>query len=401
MAAVHLSPKVASLKPSASIAARQRVRELQAAGVDVVDFTAGEPDFGTPANIVEAAIAAMRDGDTHYVASAGTPALKAAIVQKFQRENNLAYEAENIIVGSGAKQLIFDAFAATLSPGDEVVIPSPCWVSYPDMTKINDGVPVVLRFGAEDGFKMTAEALERAITPQTRWLILNSPNNPSGAVFAAEEMSAITDVLKRHPHVWVMSDDIYEHVIYDGSKLINPVQAAPELADRALIINGVSKAYAMTGWRIGYAAGPKPLIDAMTKLIGQTTTCASSVSQAASVAALDGPQDFVIRAAGIYRQRRDRMHELLSGVPGLSCELPAGAFYLYPSVAGLIGKTVGGKALKSDLDVASFLLNEAHVAVVDGSSYGLSPHVRLSFATSLDEIERGCERILRACERLF
>jgi aspartate aminotransferase len=398
---VLLSERVAKLKPSASIAARKKVTELQAAGRRIIDFTIGEPDLDTPPHIVDAAIKAMRGGDTHYTITAGIPALRNAICDKLRRDNGVDFAAANIVVGCGAKQLIFEAFAATLSAGDEVVIPAPYWVSYPDMAGMNDGKPVIVPCQEDTGFKLTPAALEKAITPRTRWLVLNSPNNPTGAVYSAADLGALAAVLARHPHVWVLTDDIYEHLVYDGVRHANPVAVAPELASRTLIVNGVSKAYAMTGWRIGYAAGPQDLIEAIVKVLGQSTTCASSISQWAAVAALDGDQRCVREAAEIYRQRRDRIVELLQGVPGLRVAKPAGAFYLYPSVAGLIGKkTPEGIVLANDLDVSLYLLDRASVAVLDGAAYGLSPYLRLSFATSLAVIEEGCAAIRASCEEL-
>jgi aspartate aminotransferase len=399
---VMLSERVAKLKPSASIAAKKKVTELQVAGRKIIDFTIGEPDLDTPAHIIEAGMKAMGGGDTHYTPAAGIPALRAAVCAKLRRDNGLDYRPENVVVGCGAKQLIFEAFAATLKAGDEVVIPAPYWVSYPDMVEMNDGRPVRMSCPEGVGFKLTPAALEQAITPKTRWVVLNSPNNPTGAVYSAADLAALAAVLARHPHVWVLTDDIYEHLVYDGVRHTNPVQVAPELASRTLIVNGVSKAYAMTGWRIGYAAGPKDLVDAIVKILGQSTTCASSISQVAAATALEGDQACVRAAADIYRERRDRIVGLLQGVPGLRVTKPAGAFYLYPSVAGLIGrKTPDGAILNSDLDVSLYLLDQANVAVLDGAAYGLSPYLRLSFATSLDVIEDGCAAIRAACEALF
>jgi aspartate aminotransferase len=399
---VRLAERVTNLKPSASIAAKKKVTELQAAGREIIDFTLGEPDFDTPSHIVDAAIVAMRSGDTHYTETTGTPALRVAICAKLKRENALHYGPENVVVGCGAKQLIFEALAATLSRGDEVIVPAPYWVSYPDIVRLNDGSPVIVECGDNVAFRLTPDALEAAITPQTRWVILNSPNNPTGAVYSRDEIKGLTDVLARHPHAWVMTDDIYEHLVYDGHRQVNPIAVDPSLAERTLIINGLSKAYAMTGWRVGYAVGPKDLVDAIAKLLGQSTTCASSVSQAAAVAALDGDQSAVRKATALYRERRDRMIQLLDGTPGLRTMKPAGAFYLYPSVAGLIGrKTPAGQILKTDLDVSLYLLDAANVAVLDGTAYGLSPYLRLSFATSLPVIEEGCARIRKACEALF
>ncbi|OWJ79700.1 pyridoxal phosphate-dependent aminotransferase [Haematobacter genomosp. 1] len=398
---VQLAQRVIALKPSASIAAKQKVSEMQAAGQKIIDLTIGEPDLDTPAHIVDAAIRAMTSGDTHYTLTPGTAALRNAVAAKLKRDNGLDYTVAEVVVGSGAKQLIFEAFAATLDEGDEVIVPAPYWVSYPDIAAIHGGRPVIVNCTESDGFKLTAAALEAAITPRTKWLVLNSPNNPTGAIYSREELGALAEVLRRHPRVWVMTDEIYEHLIYDGNEAVTPVQVAPDLKNRALIINGVSKAYAMTGFRVGYAAGPAPLIAAIAKLISQSTTCASSVSQAAAAAALSGDQSCVREIADIFHQRRDRMVELLAAAPGLSVRKPGGAFYLYPSVAGLIGKTTpAGQVLNSDVDVSLYLLEAAKVAVLDGSAYGMSPYLRLSFGGPMEDIEAGCTAIRRACEAL-
>ncbi|MBV9982402.1 aminotransferase class I/II-fold pyridoxal phosphate-dependent enzyme [Bradyrhizobium sp.] len=399
---LRLAERVARMKPSASIAAKHKVTELLAAGRQVVDFTIGEPDLETPPHIIEAALAAMRRGDTHYTLTAGTPSLREAVCRKLERDSGLTYSPEEVVVGCGAKQLIFEAFAATLNKGDEVIIPAPYWVSYPDIVGVNDGTPVVVECNENTGFKLTPAALEAALTPKTRWLILNSPNNPTGAVYSRDELSALAQVLRRHPDVWLMTDEIYEHLVYDEVKTVNPVQVDPALKTRTLVINGLSKAHAMTGWRVGYAAGPKEAVSAIAKLLGQSTSCASSISQAAAVAALEGDQSHVGEAAAIYKRRRNRMIELLNGTPGLRISAPAGAFYLYPSVGGLIGRRASsGQTLRTDLDVTDYLLDQANVAVMDGSAYGLSPYLRLSFATSLSAIEIGCAQIRRACEALF
>jgi aspartate aminotransferase len=393
---VLLSPRNKKLKPSASIAAKNKVNELQAAGRSIVDFTVGEPDLDTPPHIVAAAIAALDRHETHYTATAGTPALRAAVCAKLARDKGLTYEPTNVVIGGGAKQLIFEAFAATLSPGDEVVVPAPYWVSYPDIVAVNDGTPVIVPCREDVGFKLTAAALEAAITAKTRWLVLNSPNNPTGAVYSRAEIGELAAVLARHPHVWVMTDDIYEHLTYDGHRHVNPVEVDPALASRTLIVSGMSKSYAMTGWRIGYAAGPSDLVAAMVKQLGQNTTCASSIGQAAAVAALAGDQTCVHEAAAIYRRRRDRMIELLAAMPGLRVAPPAGAFYLFPCVEAAIGRTTpSGQTLRSDLDVTLYLL-DAGVAVLDGAAYGLSPYLRLSFATSLEAIDEGCRRMRTA-----
>lgn len=398
---LRLAKRVAQLKTSASIASKKKVTELQAAGRNIVDLTLGEPDIDTPTHIIDAAIAAMRRGETHYTATPGTPALRAAITRKFKRENGLSYQLDQVVVGCGSKQIIFDALAATLEEGDEVIVPAPYWVSYPDMVELNGAKAIIVVGGKDVAYKLTPAALEHAITERTRWLILNSPNNPSGAVYSREEIVGIVEVLKRHPQVWVMNDDIYEHLIYDGQRHVNPVQVDPTLIERTLVVNGLSKAHAMTGWRVGYAAGPKVLIDSIGKLLGQSTTCANSISQAAAVVALDGDQAHVRDAVALYKTRRDRMVELLTGVPGMSVSMPAGAFYLYPSVAGMIGKmTPAGKALKTDLDVTHYLLEDANVAVLDGTAFGLSPYIRLSFAASIAIIEDGCSKIRLAAEAL-
>lgn len=397
---IELAERVIALKPSASIVAKQKVLELQAAGKTVIDLTIGEPDLDTPAHIVSAATSAAEGGDTHYTIPMGTPALRKAIVGKLRRDNALDYTWNEVIVGVGAKQLIYEAFAATLNKGDEVIVPAPYWVSYPDITTIHAGKPVIVSCPEENGFKLTPETLRAAISPQTKWLVLNSPNNPTGAVYSREDLSALAAVLRGSPHVSVMTDEIYEHLTYEG-KALSLGEVAPDLKDRLLIINGVSKAYAMTGWRIGYAAGPAALIAAMNKLIGQSTSCASSVSQAAAAAALSGDQACVAEATETFRKRRDRMFELLDGTPGMDIRKPEGAFYFYPSVAGLIGKTTpDGKVLKSDLDVSLYLLESAHVAVLDGSAYGMSPYLRMSFGGAMEDIEAGCQAIRKACEAL-
>lgn len=399
--AIQLSERVKSLKPSASIAARKRVVELQASGRHIIDFTMGEPDLDTPAHIIDAAIEAMRSGQTHYTATLGIPQLRKAIAAKFARDNGITIDPSQVLVGNGAKQLIFEAFAATLNPGDEVIIPAPYWVSYPDIVAVNGGKPVIVDCPQEDGFLLKPDALEAAITPGTRWLILNSPGNPTGAVYDRATLEAIVAVLRRHPHVALMTDEIYEHLIYDGARHITPLSVAPDLADRCLMVNGMSKAYAMTGWRLGYVAGPVELIAAIAKLLGQNTTCANSITQAASVVALESDQSAVAAMTGDYRQRRNRMLELLGTVDGIRCDVPAGAFYLFPNVSGLIGRTTpDGNVLSSDLDVMEYLLEEANVAVMDGASYGMSPYMRLSFATALPDIEEGCRRIATACAKL-
>ncbi|GEP58850.1 aminotransferase class I/II-fold pyridoxal phosphate-dependent enzyme [Reyranella soli] len=395
-----LAERVTRLKASASIEAQEKVVRLAAAGIKVVDFTIGEPCIDTAPHIVAAAIEAMKAGDTHYTPAWGKPALRQAISRKLERDNHLQYGIDRIVVGCGAKQLIFEAFAATLSEQDEVIIPAPHWVSYPEIVRLNGGKPILVECGENVGFKLRGDGLEKAITPRTRWLVLNSPNNPSGAVYSRDEMGEIARVLARHPHVGVMVDEIYEYLTFDGNVSLNPVQVDPSLASRTLLVNGMSKGYAMTGWRIGYAAGPAALIAAIAKLLGQSTSCASSISQTAAIAALDGDQTHVRQAVRDYEQKRDRMMALLGQAPGLRLTKPEGAFYLYPSVAGLIGRrTPAGKILETDTDVAMYLLDHG-VAVLDGTPYGLSPYLRLSFANSLEAIEEGCLRIVEACKRL-
>ena len=395
-----LAERALAIKPSPSMAAKNRVDQLRAEGRDIVDFTVGEPDFDTPAHIVDGAVAAIRAGQTRYTAAAGTKALLKAVQGKFERENALSFGLDQLIVGVGAKQLIFTAFAASVQAGDEVIVPAPFWVSYPDMVLANEGKPVIVVCDEAQGFKLTPQTLEAAITPRTKWLVLNSPSNPTGAVYSAQELRALAEVLKRHPQVAVLTDEIYEHLCYGETPMASLAQVAPELADRVLTINGVSKAYAMTGWRVGYAGGPQPLIRAMSTLISQNTSCVSAVSQAAAVVALTSDQSGVGEARDIYRARRDRVVELLDAIPGIRCATPDGAFYVYPSVAGLIGRqTPQGKTLDTDLDVVMYLL-DAGVAVLDGGAYGLSPYLRLSFATSMDQIETGCDRIAQACAAL-
>ncbi|MGO4399417.1 aminotransferase class I/II-fold pyridoxal phosphate-dependent enzyme [Achromobacter sp. PAB15] len=396
-----LAERARAIKPSPSMAAKTRVDQLRAEGRDIVDFTVGEPDLPTPAHIVQAGIDALNSGDIRYTASAGAKPLLEAVRAKFQRENGLDYALDQLIVGVGAKQLIFTALAATVQAGDEVIIPAPYWVSYPDMVLVNDGTPVVLACPESDGFKLTPQALDAAITPRTKWVLLNTPSNPTGAMYDAAELRALGEVLARHPHVWLMTDEIYEHLAYGEVRHVSPAAVVPALAERTLTINGVSKAYAMTGWRLGYAGGPKALVKAMATLISQSTSCVSAISQQAARVALTADQQCVTDAAAVFHQRRDRIVALLNAVPGIRCPLPQGAFYVYPSVDGLLGKrTPAGRALQSDLDVVMYLLDEAGVAVLDGAAYGLSPYLRLSFATSMENIEEGCRRIHEACAAL-
>jgi aspartate aminotransferase len=396
-----LADRLDRIKPSPTIAVTMKARELKAAGRDVIGLGAGEPDFDTPDNIKEAAIAAMRRGDTKYTDVDGTPALKKAICAKFKRENGLDYKPEQISVGTGGKQVLYNALTATVEAGDEVIIPAPYWVSYPDIVLLAEGKPVFVPCPQNNGFKLLPEDLEAAITPRTKWLILNSPNNPTGAAYSRAELKALTDVLLRHPHVWVLTDDMYEHLVYDGFEFTTPAQVEPRLYDRTLTMNGVSKAYCMTGWRIGYAGGPVPLIKAMAKLQSQSTSNPSSISQAAAVAALNGPQDFIARNNAVFKERRDLVVDMLNKAPGLNCPRPEGAFYVYPSCAGAIGKTTPqGKVIKTDDDFVTYLLEAEGVAAVQGSAFGLSPYFRISYATATDLLRDACSRIQRACQAL-
>jgi aspartate aminotransferase len=391
-----LSSRAGRIKASPSNLAAQRGRELQAAGRDIVNLGQGEPDFPTPDHIIESTYRAMRDGQTRYTTVDGTPELKAAVIGKFARENSLPFKTENITIGTGGKQVIFNALMATLDAGDEVIIPAPYWVSYPDMVLFAEGTPVPVVTHPKDDLKLTAAALEAAITPRTKWLILNSPSNPCGATYSAEELKALAKVLDRHAHVWVLADDMYEHILYDGRRHATMAAVAPQLASRTLTINGVSKAYAMTGWRIGYAGGPPELIKTMGKIQSQSTSNPSSVSQAAAVAALNGPQEIVGERCAEFQARRDRFHPRLAAIPGLECANPHGAFYFYPSCAGVIGKrTPQGKILANDEDVALYLLDRG-VSLVHGAAYGLSPYFRVSFATSMENLDEACRRIAAA-----
>ncbi|MGZ8363009.1 MAG: pyridoxal phosphate-dependent aminotransferase [Caulobacteraceae bacterium] len=386
------------VKPSSTLAVAAKARALQARGRDVLSLGAGEPDFDTPDNIKDAAIRAIREGKTKYTDADGMPELKAAVAAKFRRENRLDYKTSQIHVGPGGKPVIFNALVATLSPGDEVLIPAPYWVSYPDMTLLAGGEPRFVETTLADGFKLRPEALDAAITPKTKWLILNSPSNPTGAVYSEAELAALGEVLARHPQVWVLTDDMYEHLLYDGLTFATIAQVCPHLYERTLTMNGVSKAYAMTGWRIGYAGGPEPLIKAMAKVISQTTSNPSSISQWAAVEALNGPQDFIPERAKVFEQRRDLVVSMLNQAKGLTCPKPEGAFYVYPSCEGLIGKTApSGKVMASDEDVVTELLESEGVAVVQGAAFGLSPFFRISYATSTEVLEEACTRIQRFC----
>jgi aspartate aminotransferase len=396
-----LASRLDRIQPSPTIAVTAKARELKAAGRDVIGLGAGEPDFDTPAHIVEAAYQAMKDGKTRYTDVAGVLELREAICDKFKRENGLDYKPGQVTVGCGGKQVIFNAMMATLEPGDEVIVPAPYWVSYTDIVLLCEGTPVTIPCSAENGFKLQAADLEAAITPRTKWLMLNSPSNPTGAAYTRDEMKAITDVLVRHPHVWVMPDDMYEHIVYDGFQFCTPAQVEPSLMERTLTTNGVSKAYCMTGWRVGYAAGPESLIKAMNKVQSQSTTHTSSVSQYAAIAALNGPQDFIAKHNKVFQERRDLVVSMLNQATGISCPTPEGAFYVYPSCAGMIGrKTPQGQVLENDTDVVGYLLESEGVAVVQGAAFGQSPHFRISYATSTAALEAACERIQRACGAL-
>ena len=389
------------VKPSPTMAITSKARQMKAEGFDVIGLGAGEPDFDTPDNIKQAAIEAIQRGETKYTAVDGIPELKKAISEKFARENGLAYAPNEITVGAGGKHVLYNALLATLDPGDEVVIPSPYWVSYPDIVLLSGAEPVIVETTLKDGFKLTPEALEGAITPKTKWFIFNSPSNPTGAAYTRDEIKALTDVLLRHERVWLLSDDIYEHLIYDGFEFTTPAAVEPKLKERTLTLNGVSKAYSMTGWRIGYAGGPAPLIKAIGTLQSQSTSNPSSISQWAAVEALNGTQDFLKDWVQSFRERRDLVVSMLNQATGLSCPTPAGAFYVYPSCEGCLGKkTPKGTAIDSDGDFAAALLEEEGVAVVPGAAFGLSPFFRVSYATGMDALQDACRRIQRFCASL-
>ena len=389
-----IADTLARVKPSATIAVTQKARELKAQGREVISLSVGEPDFDTPDNVKEAAIAAIRRGETKYAPVSGIVPLREAIAKKFKRENNLDYKPSQTIVGTGGKQILFNAFLATCNPGDEVVIPAPFWVSYPDMVLIAGGKPVIVQTSLEQNFKLQAEDLERAITPRTKWVLLNSPSNPSGAAYSRPEMKALTDVLMRHPDVWVLTDDIYEHLVYGDFTFCTPAEVEPGLIDRTLTMNGVSKSYAMTGWRIGYAGGPEKLIKAMDMLQGQQTSGACSIAQWASVEALNGPQDFIPKSRKVFEGRRDLVVSMLNQARGLKCPVPEGAFYVYPSCAELIGRRApSGKMIETDEDFVTELLDQEGVAAVHGSAFGTGPNFRISYATSNDLLEQACAKI--------
>ncbi|MDI4656816.1 pyridoxal phosphate-dependent aminotransferase [Xanthobacter autotrophicus] len=396
-----ISSALKRIKPSQTIAISNKARELKAAGRDIIALSAGEPDFDTPENIKEAAIAAIRRGETKYTAVDGIPELKAAICRKFKRENDLDYKPAQVTVGTGGKQVLFNALVATVDAGDEVLIPAPYWVSYPDIVEFCGGKPVPVMTTIEDNFKLRPDVLEAAITPKTKWLIFNSPSNPSGAAYSFDELKAITDVLVKYPQVWILTDDMYEHLVYDDFKFVTPAQVEPRLYNRTLTMNGVSKAYCMTGWRIGYAAGPEALIKAMGTLQSQSTSNPSSIAQWAALEALDGPQDFIAANNAVFKERRDLVVSMLNQAKGLHCPKPEGAFYVFPSCAGTIGKTTpGGVTIANDEDFTTQLLEAEGVAVVHGSAFGLGPAFRISYATATSDLEEACRRIQRFCGSL-
>lgn len=396
-----IADRLGRIKPSPTIAVSTKAAELKAAGRDVIGLGAGEPDFDTPDFIKDAANKAIAEGKTKYTAVDGTPDLKKAICAKLKRDNGLDYEPSQITVGTGGKQVLYNALMATLNPGDEVIIPAPYWVSYPDMTLLAEGEPVIVECHEENQFKLQPADLEAAITPKTKWIIMNSPSNPTGSAYSYDEMKALTDVLKKHEHVWIMTDDMYEHLVYDGFEFVTPAQVEPALYNRTLTVNGVSKAYAMTGWRIGYAAGPKELIKAISKIQSQSTSNPCSVSQEAATAALNGDQSFLAERNDVFKERRDMVVDLLNQAEGISCHKPEGAFYVYPSCAGCIGKeTPDGKVIETDEDFVTYLLEAEGVACVHGEAFGLSPYFRISYATSTEALQEACARIQRACGKL-
>lgn len=396
-----LAASLGRIKPSPTIAVTTKARELKAAGMDVIGLGAGEPDFDTPQNIKDAAIKAINDGQTKYTAVEGIPELRAAIAAKFKRENNLDYKPSQTFVSPGGKTILFNALMATINPGDEVIVPAPYWVSYPDIVRLGGGDPVVVECALEDGFRLTPEKLEKAITPKTKWLIFNQPSNPTGACYTLEQLKGLTDVLMKHPNVWVLTDDMYEHLVYGGFKYTTILEVEPGLYDRTLTMNGVSKAYAMTGWRIGYCAGPEDLIKAMAKLQSQSATNATSISQWAAVEALNGTQDFIPKFQKVFEERRDLVVSMLNQATGIECPKPEGAFYVYPSIRKLVGKTTPkGKKIETDEDFATALLEDTGVAVVHGAAFGMSPFFRISYATSNKALEEACKRIQTFCNSL-
>lgn len=396
-----VADRLLAVKPSATLAVTTKAKELKAQGVDVIDLGVGEPDFPTPKHICDEAKAALDRGETKYVPVPGTLAFRKAVCGKLKRENDLDYTPEEITVNCGGKGTLFNIIMATVDPGDEVIIPAPYWVSYPDMVLIAGGTPVFVTGKEETGFKITPSDLEKAITPKTKWFIINSPSNPSGAAYTPDELRALADVLEKYPHVWIISDEIYEHIVYDGFKSASIAAVAPALKNRTLTVNGLAKSFSMTGWRVGYAAGPVEVIKAANKIQSQSTSHAVSFCQSAGVVALNSPMDFLKERNDIFKQRRDMVAARLNAVKGMSCRVPQGAFYLYPSVAGCIGKkTPDGKEIKTDTDFVTFLLESEGVAVVPGTAFGLSPYFRLSYAASTESLEKACERIKRFCDSL-
>ena len=396
-----IANRLSAIKPSQTIAISAKARALAAEGKDIIGLSAGEPDFDTPDHVIEAAIAAMRAGETRYTDPDGTPELKAAVARKFKRDNNLDYAPSQVSIATGGKQILYNALMASLDEGDEVVIPAPYWVSYPDMVLLAGGTPVIVPCSQENRFILQPADLEAAITPKTKWIIFNSPSNPTGAGYTHDDLKRITEVLMRHPHVWVMTDDMYEHLVYDDFKFCTPAEVEPGLYDRTLTVNGMSKAFCMTGWRIGYAAGPESLIKGMRTIQSQSTSNPNSIAQAASIAALDGPMEFLAANNEVFKARRDLVVSMLNQAPGINCHTPEGAFYVYPSVAGCIGKsTPSGKVIENDEDFVSELLGAEGVAAVHGAAFGLEPHFRISYATATELLEDACARIQRFCASL-
>ncbi len=396
-----LAKRLDEVQVSASVVMATKGRELAAKGIEVISLANGEPDFPTPPHAIEAAYRAAREGDTKYPPQDGTRALKEAVQRKFKRDNNLDYALDEILVTNGGKQSIFNALMATCDPGDEVVIPAPFWISYSDMARMATARPMLVNCPQNNGFKLRPEDLDAAITPKTKWVMLNFPNNPTGAVCSRDEMRALGEVLLRHPHVWVMTDDMYEHLVYDGFEFCTIAEVEPRLRDRTLTINGASKTYAMTGWRVGFCGGPRALIKGMVNMQGQATSGVSTVGQAAAAAALDGPQELVRERAEEYRKRRDLVVEMLNAAPGINCHKPEGAFYVFPNIAGCLGKTsTGGRRIETDTDFALALLEEKHVAAVQGSAYGMSPYLRISYATDTASLREACARIQEFCKGL-
>ena len=396
-----IANRLSAIKPSQTIAISAKARALAAEGKDIIGLSAGEPDFDTPDHVIEAAIAAMRAGETRYTDPDGTPELKVAVARKFKRDNNLDYAPSQVSIATGGKQILYNALMASLDEGDEVVIPAPYWVSYPDMVLLAGGTPVIVPCSQENRFILQPADLEAAITPKTKWIIFNSPSNPTGAGYTHDDLKRITDVLMRHPHVWVMTDDMYEHLVYDDFKFCTPAEVEPGLYDRTLSVNGMSKAFCMTGWRIGYAAGPESLIKGMRTIQSQSTSNPNSIAQAASIAALDGPMEFLAANNEVFKARRDLVVSMLNQAPGINCHTPEGAFYVYPSVAGCIGKsTPSGKVIENDEDFVGELLGAEGVAAVHGAAFGLEPHFRISYATATELLEDACARIQRFCASL-